>query len=270
MFLPARVRLAPTATKLPADAAGNVIVCGSHGGRYAGYLIARERVRAIVLNDAGVGLDHAGIGTLALAQGVGMAAVTVAHKSARIGDAQDMWLRGHISYVNEAARLAGCVPGLACREAAARLACAPLPGAQVLAVDEARTMMGPTGAGLRIACVDSVSLVNESDVGHIVISGSHGALVAGQHGLAIRVKAAFGVYNDAGIGCDDAGVSRLPVLDKMGVAGATVDASSARIGDARSMYASGIVSRVNALANAQGVRPGMSVQEACECIAAQC
>ena len=83
-----------------------------------------------------------------------------------------------------------------------------------------------------------------------------------RHCPAIRVPAAFALYNDAGIGIDEAGVSRLPVLDTMGVAAATVDAATARIGDARSMLAGGIVSRVNTLAAAAGVAPGMTVRAA--------
>ena len=58
--------LAPTATKIPETARGRVLVCGSHAGAYAGYLAARAQVRAVVLNDAGVGLDEAGIGPLKL------------------------------------------------------------------------------------------------------------------------------------------------------------------------------------------------------------
>ena len=65
------------------------------------------------------------------------------------------------------------------------------------------------------------------------------------------------LYNDAGIGKDEAGVSRLPALDARGIAAATVSAASARIGDARSTYEDGIISRVNASAAALGLREGI-------------
>ena len=42
------VRLAPTATKVPSDGADRVIVCGSHGGAYAGYLVAKSRAKAVI------------------------------------------------------------------------------------------------------------------------------------------------------------------------------------------------------------------------------
>ena len=74
------------------------------------------------------------------------------------------------------------------------------------------------------------------------------------------MRAAF--YNDAGIGIDEAGVSRLPALDVRFIPAATVSAVSARIGDARSTYDDGILSRVNARAAALGLTPGMSAREA--------
>jgi hypothetical protein len=46
-----------------------------------------------------------------------------------------------------------------------------------------------------------------------------------------------------------------------GIAAATVSAASARIGDARSTYEDGIVSRVNARAAALGLRDGISARE---------
>ena len=74
------------------------------------------------------------------------------------------------------------------------------------------------------------------------------------------MRAAF--YNDAGIGIDEAGVSRLPALDRRGIAAATVAAESARIGDARSSYEDGVLSRVNSCAGALGLRPRMTAREA--------
>ena len=78
--------------------------------------------------------------------------------------------------------------------------------------------------------------------------------------LKYDVRAAF--YNDAGIGIDEAGVSRLPALDRRGIAAACVSAPSARIGDARSTYEDGILSRVNARAAALGLKSGMTARDA--------
>src|SRR4029077_14396634 len=87
------------------------------------------------------------------------------------------------------------------------------------------------------------------------------------------------LYNDAGIGIDEAGTSRLPALDTRRIVAATVSAArprigdtrrsvaatvpaaSARIGDARSTYQDGIISRVNARAASLGLREGISARE---------
>ena len=256
--------LAPTATKIPPTAQGRVLLCGSHGGAYPGYLAARAGVRAVVLNDAGVGLDQAGIGALLHCQALGVAAATVSHASARIGDAEDMLAHGIISYRNAIAADAGVSPGMDCAEAGALLSAAPQGSGAGASYDEARAVVGENRHGLRIVCVDSVSLVVPDDAGQVVLSGSHGAIVSGQANLAIRVAAAAAFYNDAGIGKDKAGVSRLPVLDERRIAAVTVAARSARIGDGCSTYESGILSRVNSSAAALGMAVGMPAREAVE------
>jgi len=87
-------------------------------------------------------------------------------------------------------------------------------------------------------------------------------LLGGKPETALKydVRAAF--YNDAGIGIDEAGVSRLPALDARGIPAATVSAASARIGDARSTYEVGVISRVNSHSALLGLKPGMTAREA--------
>ena len=79
--------LAPTITVLPDGVAERVVVTASHGGLYPGYLVLAARARAAIFNDAGIGMDRAGIAALDLLQGHGKAAAAVSHSSARIGDA---------------------------------------------------------------------------------------------------------------------------------------------------------------------------------------
>ena len=256
------IQPASTVTKLGPECAGKVVVGGSHGGTYAGYLAARARAGAVILNNAGIGKDDAGIGCLGYCDALGMAAATVSHLSARIGDAEDTISNGIISHVNDAARAAGCRAGMSCLDAALALRGASPPDASP-EYAEARCIAGVTPAGLRLVCMDSSSLVAKGeDDGHIVLCGSHGGLVAGQPHLALQVDAAAAFFNDAGIGKDEAGVTRLPALDARGIAAATVDAMSARIGDGRSTYEDGVVSRVNECARAAGIEPGMTAREA--------
>jgi len=256
------IHLASTVTKLGTECAGTVVVGGSHGGAYPGYLAAKARACAVMLNDAGIGKDDAGIGCLGYCDALGMAAATVSHMSARIGDAEDTISNGIVSRVNDTARAAGCREGMSCLDAALALRDASPPDTSP-EYAEARSIAGHTPAGLRLVCLDSSSLVAQGeDDGHIVLCGSHGGLVANQPHLALQVDAAAAFFNDAGIGKDGAGITRLPALDARGIAAATVAAMSARIGDGRSTYEDGIVSRVNETARAAGIVPGMPAREA--------
>lgn len=104
-----------------------MLVAGSHGGIVAAYLGAKAGAHALILNDAGVGKDRAGIAGLAWLEAIGMAAAAVDCMSARIGDGADMLAHGVISYANSYAAACGIVAGQSCRDAAERLRIAPAP-----------------------------------------------------------------------------------------------------------------------------------------------
>ena len=78
----------------------------------------------------------------------------------------------------------------------------------------------------------------------------------------LSVDAFAAIFNDAGGGKDDAGYTRLAALDARAVAAATVSCNTARIGDGRSTYETGVLSRVNATAQRLDLREGMSCREA--------
>ena len=69
------------------------------------------------------------------------------------------------------------------------------------------------------------------DEGEIVVTGSHGGLIGADPKRALKANARLAVFNDAGVGCDEAGITRLAVLDDRGVAAVTVAHTSAKIGD---------------------------------------
>jgi putative copper export protein len=106
-----RVIVMDSITQLTPDDAGSVVVAASHGGVSSGEFALAVALAAAFFNDAGVGKDDAGIAALAMLQGRGVAAATVSHTSARIGDGADMWRHGVISHVNEAAHKLGLKPG---------------------------------------------------------------------------------------------------------------------------------------------------------------
>jgi hypothetical protein len=251
--------VADTITKMPPDAAGRVVVSGSHGGVYPGYLAAKAQVRAVILNDAGVGKDGAGIESLFYLEALGIAAATVSHLSCRIGDTADMLARGRVSRANGPARAAGVAVDMPCRETIQCLARA----AHVVHLPEpVREGRGEAQAGAhaqrRILLLDSAAMVLPEDAGHIVVTGSHGGLVGGIPAMALRTDAFAAVFHDAGIGVDGAGVTRLPALEARGMPAFTVAAQSARIGDARSIFDSGVISVANAPALDRGAQPGLA------------
>ncbi len=249
------ILLADSAAKLPTEAAGRVVVSGSHGGRYPGFLAALGKVRGIILNDAGIGKDEAGIAALLDLESAGIAAATVSYLSCRIGLASDMIARGIISNANELARVASVSPGDTCRDAALKLRAAPLSASEPVPFGETRSEL-KLGTARRVIFMDSASLVVPGDRGAIIVTGSHGGLVGGDPSAALRVNAFAAVFNDAGIGIDEAGIARLAPLDARGIAAFTVAAASARIGEARSTYADGVVSRTNQTARRLGVHDG--------------
>src|SRR5215212_10765519 len=251
---------ADTITKLPPDAAGQVVVSGSHGGRYPGYLAAKAGLRAVILNDAGVGKDAAGIGALAYLDALGIAAATVSHDTCRIGGTEDMIARGRISVSNDAAAQAGVRPQMACLEAAVVLTGALHVRVEPPPVGEGRSEIGD-GALRRIVLIDSAAMVAPGDAGAIVVTGSHGGLVGGDPAMALRTDAFAAVFNDAGIGVEDAGIGRLAALERRGLAAFTVSAASARIGEARSSFEDGVISRVNAAAARLGAAAGMRARD---------
>lgn len=261
-----KIEIAGTITKLPASAAGKVIISGSHGGELPGGMALRAEARAVILNDAGVGLDDAGIGSLAFGQKFGMAAATVSCMSCRIGDADDMVARGLISHANELAQASGVHVGQSCRDAAQQLSNASVAHRQsgVPEFSEHRETIERDDSVRKLILVDSASMVVAADADQVVLTGSHGGLIGGDPKFAIKAPVHAAFYSDAGGGIESWGFSRLPALDERGIAGVTLDCMSSRIGDARSGFSTGIVSRANLRAQRLGVEQGMTAKKAVE------
>lgn len=101
----------------PADA-GAIAVTGSHAALFRGRPdnVIGPQLLAVFFNDAGVGLDGAGVNRLPALDERGMMAATVAADSAPIGDARAGYAEGVISHMNETARRAGAVVGQPLRD----------------------------------------------------------------------------------------------------------------------------------------------------------
>jgi len=265
-IVPGKVVVVDSVTALTLAAAGSVAVAGSHGGRYSAAVAAGFGLRGVILSDAGGGLEEAGLAGLELLQAHAIPAAVVDCWSARIGDGRDLLARGRISFVNAAAARLGCSAGQHCAEAAERLRYAAPHPPVIIRLAEARVLLRP--GPVPVWGLDSNSLVRPADAGAIVVTGSHGGLLGGRPESAVKEAVRAAVYNDAGIGIDEAGLGRLPALAARGIAAATVAAATARIGDARSTWQSGIVSAVNRAAATAGARAGITVPAFTDCILA--
>jgi len=239
---------------------GRAALAGSHAGLYAAYLAARAGVKAVILNDAGVGREQAGIGGLKLLEQLGVPGAAIGHRSARIGDGADGIRRGVITYVNGPAAQLGLHPRMTARVALDLMAAGDLPPSSAPPpLAETRHRIGQAEApGVAVWALDSASLVTAAEHGAIVMAGSHGALLGGRPETALKVEVFAGIFNDADVGIDNAGISRLPALQAQGIAAATVSAWSARIGDGLSIWHDGYVSALNARAIACGGEIGLS------------
>jgi len=87
----------------------------------------------------------------------------------------------------------------------------------------------------------------------VVVAGSFAGALA--FGFALERGVRGLIAHAAGVGRDGAGISGLPVADRLGVPAAAVETGSARLGDGWSVWRDGVVAHVNRRAAALGVSP---------------
>lgn len=253
---------ASSSATAPAECAGHVLVSGSYGGQYNAWHAARRGLRGVILNDAGVGRDQAGIDGLPYLDRIGLAAATADAWSCHIGDGEHMLEHGRISFVNESARSLGCAAGQTVRECAMRMSAGPVIDREVpdMAGGRRYLVADPPG-GRRVICVDAAPMLEAGDAGAIAVTGSHAALFRGRPDGLIGPAVYAVFFNDAGVGLDGAGIARLPLLDERGIMAGTVSAASAPIGNSRAILRDGVLSHLNRAATQAGGREGMRLRD---------
>jgi uncharacterized protein YunC (DUF1805 family) len=169
--------------------------------------------------------------------------------------------RGVLSITNDQAKALGVEPGMSVKEAMSLLEQAPNWHADPPAYEEGQCEVELIGGKPTILCLDSASMAATEHKGRILAIGSHGGLLGGDPAAALRTDARAAMYNDAGIGIENAGTTRLPALDARGIAAVTVSAETALIGDGRSTLMDGEISAVNACARESGAMIGMMARE---------
>jgi uncharacterized protein YunC (DUF1805 family) len=287
MQLPDGVVLLDSLGDLQPSNTSPILVCGSHCGGSQGLAqqVYNCNVRAAFLNNAGVGKNQAGIRGLAHYEAQGILACAVYHHSAQIGIAADTWETGTISHTNKHAQAAGIQTGHSVQQAIFILlnnnqhswASLPVtPKSNTLAAikkeetkasDSAQNIKQCTQVQLQglagtvqVTVTDSITFLNASHAGHIVVCGSHGGVSAGKYAQKNQVQAVF--FNDAGLGKNNAGINSMDSLSAAGVVVCMVDCNSAEIFNGQDMLNNGIISVCNALAKTKGIKEQMMVKEA--------
>jgi len=254
-----RICTASSSATATSDCHGQVLVSGSYGGEYNAFHAGKWGIRGVILNDAGVGKNGAGIRGLAYLDRVGLAAAAADARTCHIGDAEHMLAHGIISYVNHAARAAGCRVGEAVRTCAEHLRAVSIVNAPMPEVHGGKRVLIRASPSPAIVCLDAAPLLEEADAGAIVVTGSHAALFRGKPDGVVKPQVRAIFFSDAGVGLDQAGIARLPTLDERGIVAACASADSAEIGDAQSIYREGVLSHVNVTAARLGGRAGLRV-----------
>ena len=163
-----------------AEHRSHVVVSGSYGGRYNAFNAAKWPVRAVIMNDAGIGKDNAGIVGLDFLDQIGLAAATADARTCHIGDGDHMLAHGIISHVNRTAAALGCAPGQSVRDCAERMRAATVPTVAPPPITEgSRFVMRDVPGEPVLICADSIGMLQPDDAGRIVVTASHGALSGG-------------------------------------------------------------------------------------------
>ncbi|MCL4748189.1 MAG: hypothetical protein KJZ83_22685 [Burkholderiaceae bacterium] len=113
-----------------------------------------------------------------------------------------------------------------------------------------------------VLLLDSISALGARGAGRVVVTGSHGGRSAAAFVLDAPVAPRAVLFNDAGVGKDDAGIVALAMLEARGIAAAAYRHDSARIGDAADGANSGVLSHLNDSARALGLARGDRVAAA--------
>jgi uncharacterized protein YunC (DUF1805 family) len=279
MELPEGVVLLDSLGDLQPGNTSPILVCGSHcgGNRNLAGHVKNCHVKAVFLNNAGVGKNQAGIRGLTHYEAENILACAVDHDSAEIGIARDTWESGTISHISTQAEAVGIQIGNSVKEAVAKIINiikhpsstqksknyeSPIKNdvQDNSSKGDLKKQTQTQVYGVAITVTDSITFLNENNSGDIVVCGSHGGLSAGDYAQKHSVKAVF--FNDAGIGKNNAGVKSLESLSDAGILACTVDCMSAEIFNGQDVLGNGIITVCNQLAKTRNIKEKMTVKEA--------
>lgn len=238
------------------DVVVNASYCGVLPARFIGACAPRGAIGV----DCAIGPEGAGIAGLWYLEALGVAAAAADIATVTLGDGVDMHDTAVVSRVNAVAESLGVTAGMPVRDAA-RLMLEADPTERDPSEVTNREVIHVGADGRAVVCTDSIAFGLEEDRGrNVLCTAGH----TGRSAVPYLAKVAphgF-ICSDGGRGKNDSGIAGLAAADELGLAGATVDARTARMGDGHSTYADGVISACNALAAARGVVVGQRAADA--------
>ena len=250
-----KIIIMDTAAQMSSEETGQVVVIGSHGAESTARHISQYLPFGVFLNDAGIGKNYAGISGLQVFEVMSILGATVDCMTARIGEGSDHYSSGIVSAVNKKAEMAGVRSGMGVDEACSKMMKAKK-SSRLIYVTEVVYESGHA----RIILADSISFLNESHQGSVVVCGSHCSHTTLEWTKGLKLKGIF--LNDAGRGKENQGISGLSVYEEAGIPAAAIGCMTAMIGNARDAWETGRISAINDLSGRFGVKVGMPVQDA--------
>lgn len=243
----------------PANRMRDVVINASYCGVLPARFIAAQHPRAAIGVDCGVGPAGASIAGLWYLEALNIPVAVADVMTVRLGDGVDLYENGRVSYMNRPAQDCGVLAGMSVREAA-RLLLDNDPADPLAAQVTNRTVMEEGPDGRQVICTDSIAFGLPEDVHNVLVTAGHTGRSALPYLLQVRP---YGfICSDGGKGREASGCAALDEAAKSGLAGATVDARLARMGDGLSTYHDGVISAANALAVSAGVSIGMRASDA--------
>lgn len=238
----------------------DVVVAASYIGVLPARLMAPHQPRAVIGHDGGIGKDAAGTQGLYYLEALGIPAVAAAGDSAELGNGSDLYQAGIVSRLNILAEQCGVRRGM------------PVKDATELLLDKDPTDIGPgtkvrreivetSASGRAVVVTDSIIFARPEDRDrNVLVTAGH----TGRSGASFLLEfRPWGfICSDGGGAKNGSGTAGLEIVEAHGLAGASVSAVSAAIGDAWSSYEDGIIAACNRHARARGVENGMAARQA--------
>jgi len=239
----------------PSNRGRDVCVNSSYCGVLPARFIAEAAPRGAIGMDCGIGPEGSAIAGLWYLEALDIRAAVADVMSARLGDGVHLYRNGVISFFNQPAADCGVTVGMPV-SGAARLMLENDPTPAAAEEITNRTVMRTHTDGRQVIATDSIAFAIAADRGrNVLVTAGHTGRSAVPY---LRRASPWGfICSDGGRGMDDSGMAGLFIVEADGLAGATVDATRARMGSGLSHYHDGIIPAANAPAPARRLAIGM-------------